>query len=314
MAVTVRIVLMTAAVAVIAGAGSARASTPPFEPGPVDHAFDRLYNFDFAGSLSILEAAARTDPRNPLVPSVRAAAYLFMELDRMKILETKFFMNDDNMVDGSSRRTPDPQVRERFYAALQSARTLADARLAVDPDDLEGLLALCMSASLETDYVALVERRTWRSIRLAPRSLGPAGRLLARTPPFYDAYVHFGALEYIVGDLPFFLRWFVRYDGIDGDKQRGIEQLKLAAAHGRYYGPFARILLVVAALREEREGEAERLLAGLVQDYPENPVFRKELAIVAARARRDRRERSGRRAHRAAARRRAATLSGRIAA
>jgi len=263
----------------------ALASGPPDAPTPIDDAFQRLYNFDFAGSLSILDAAGLADPQNPLVPAVRAAVYLFVELDRLKILEAKFFMNNDNMVDGASRLVPDPAVRARLFAALESARKLAAARLAASPEDEGGLFAVSMSAGIETDYTALVERRTWRSIKLAPASLAPAKKLLARTPPFYDAYLAFGALEYIVGDLPFFVRWVVHYDGIEGNKRRGIEQVKLTARYGRYYAPFARVLLVVASLRDKKFADAEQLLAGLAQDFPENPLFRKELARMVNRVR-----------------------------
>jgi hypothetical protein len=285
----IRLVLMAALAAAIASPGPALASQQSITPGPADQAFQRLYNFDFAGSLSILDTAAQTDTQNPLLSSVRAGVYLFMELDRLKILEARFFMNNDNMVDGSARLVPDPAVRTRLFAALESSRRLARARLAGRPDDMDGLFALCMSAGIETDYAALVERRTWRSIKLASVAIEPSRKLLARTPPFYDAYLTFGALEYIVGDLPFFIRWLVHYDGIEGNKRRGIEQLKLTARHGRYYGPFARVLLTVASLRERKTADAERLLTGLVQEFPENPLFRKELAIVTDRARRTRR-------------------------
>ncbi|HEY3380586.1 MAG TPA: hypothetical protein VGK32_02400 [Vicinamibacterales bacterium] len=286
MAVVIRLVVMAALAAAIVSPGPVGPSDQPIALGPVDQAFQRLYNFDFTASLSILDTAAQADPQNPLLPSVRAGTYLFMELDRLKILEARFFMNNSNMVDGASRLVPDPVVRTRLFAALANARTLAKARLAGSPDDGDALLALCMSAGVETDYTALVDRRTWRSIKLAPAALEPARRLLARTPPAYDAYLNFGALEYIVGDLPFFIRWLVHYDGIEGNKRRGIEELKLAARHGRYYGPFARVLLVVVSLREKKIADAEQLLTGLVQEFPENPLFRKELTIVTERLRR----------------------------
>jgi hypothetical protein len=260
-------------------------ASEPVVPTPIDRAFQRLYNFDFAGSLSILDEAGRSDPHDPLVPSVRAAAYLFMELDRMKILETRFFMNDDNMVDGSSRPKPDPAVRVKLFSAFATSKALAAVRLAANPDDEVGLFAMSMSAGLETDYTALVEGRTWRSMKLAPASLDPAKKLINRTPPFYDAYVTFGATEYVVGNLPFFVKWFVRYDGIKGDKRRGIEQVKLAARHGRYFGPFARILLAVASLREKKLADAHQLVAGLAEEFPENPLFRKELTVISDRMR-----------------------------
>jgi hypothetical protein len=283
------VLLATAAVAVTLCSPAPARASDPIARGPIDRAFERLYNFDFAGSLSILDETGRADPQNPLVPSVRAAAYLFMELDRLKVLETKFFMNDDNLVDGSARPKPDPEVRARLFRAFDDTKKLAAARLSANPDDEVGLFALSMTAGLETDYAALVEGRTWRSMKLARASLDPARRLMNRTPPCYDAYVTFGATEYVVGNLPFFVRWFVRYDGIEGNKRRGIEMVKLAAQHGRYYGPFARILLAVASLREKKVADAHQILSDLSREFPENPLFRKELAVVADRMRKPRR-------------------------
>jgi hypothetical protein len=130
--------------------------------------------------------------------------------------------------------------------------------------------------------VAFVERKTWRTIRLARDAARYSATLLAKDPPFYDAYLTYGSLEYIVGSLPFFVRWFVHYDGVKGDKRRGIEQLKLVARQGRYYGPFARILLAVVSLREKKLADAETLLAGLAAEFPSNGVFQRELALVKA--------------------------------
>lgn len=270
--------------------GAVQAVSPgtlaPPSPTAIDRAFRRMYAFDFPGSLAILDEAARGDPDNPLIPAVRASTYLFMEMDRLKILEMRFFLHDNNLVDGSAKLLPDPQVRARFMAALDDTRRRATARLAAHPDEVDALFAMCLAAGVETDYTALVERRTWRSMKLAPAALVYAKKLLARTPPFHDAYLSFGALEYIVGDLPFFIRWFAHYDGIEGNKRRGIEQLKLTARHGRYLGPFARILLVVVSLREKKLEDAQSLLDGLVQEFPENPVLRKELALVSDQVRR----------------------------
>ena len=282
--------LILAAVTAVAGSwGQAlppprsSGASPAASPTAIDRAFQRLYSFDFPGALAILDAVARTDPENPLVDSVRAATYQFREMARLHILETTFFLNDDNLVDGSAKLKPDPIARTALFAALDAARQHATTRLAHSPDDLEGLFAMCMSAGVETDYTALVERRTWRSMKLVPNTIRYADKLLARTPPFYDAYLNFGAVEYIVGDLPFFVRWFVHYDGIQGSKTRGIEQLKLAASRGRYYGPYARILLVLVSLREKKPEEAEQLIQGLANEFPENPLFKKELARVQGR-------------------------------
>jgi hypothetical protein len=254
---------------------------------PVDRAFVRLYNFDFAGAHAALDDSARSDPGNPLTFSVRAAAYLFTELDRLRILEFKFFMNDDTVI-GARPLTPDPSLRTRLFNAIGEARRLAGARLATSPRDQNALFALCMSASVVTDYTGLVEGRHWRSVGLARETKKYADKLLAFDPPFYDAYYTCGTMEYVVGSLPFFVRWFVRYDRVEGNKRLGIEQLKLVAHHGRYYGPFARILLAVISIREGKAEEAEKLLVELSREFPENPLLKKEAARAGALARRRR--------------------------
>jgi hypothetical protein len=137
-----------------------------------------------------------------------------------------------------------------------------------------------MTTGLVTDYAALVEKRRFGSFSLAKKSHIWAKKLLALNPPVTDAYMTFGTAEYIVGSLPFFLRWFVHMDSVEGSKSKGIEELTLVSQKGKYYGPFARMLLSVIALREKHPDEAERLLAGLAREYPENPLIRKELARV----------------------------------
>ena len=92
-----------------------------------------------------------------------------------------------------------------------------------------------------------------------------------------------GTIEYIVGSLPFFLRWFIRFDQIDGDKQAGIAKLTEVAEKGRYFRPYAKIMLSVIYLREKKPAEASKLLGELARDFPENPLIRQELAKLSVR-------------------------------
>lgn len=243
---------------------------------PADVAFQRLYNADFAGAHRVLDDALRQDSSNPLFHSVRAAAYHFSEMDRLRILETDFFMDDDN-ISSKKKLSPDPNIRIRLFSSIERARSLAQARLATHPDDRDALFAMCMAASVVTDYTGLIERRQWRSVTLASEVNTYAQKLIALRPPVVDAYLHVGAVEYIVGSLPFFVRWFVRIDQIKGQKQLGLEQVKEVATRGRFYAPYAKILLAVACLREKKTREARNWLAEFLRDYPDNPIVRREL-------------------------------------
>jgi hypothetical protein len=267
-----RLIVLLFALSGLLGAEPAKVDTGT----PIGRAFDRLYNWDFAGAHAIVDRHGSVDPGDPMVPSVRAAVHMFSELHRLKILELDFFADDTNVTD-RRKLVPDPALRGEFFRAIEEAKELAGKRLAAEPGDREALFALCMVTGLVTDYAALVERRRLASFSLSRQNLVWARRLLALDPPYYDAYLTYGAVEYVVGSLPFFIRWLVRLDQVEGNKQKAVQNLETVARRGKYYGPFARILLSVIHLREKRPAAAETLLAGLAEDFPENPLIRKEL-------------------------------------
>ena len=130
------------------------------------------------------------------------------------------------------------------------------------------------------DYTALVERRQLRGLRMQREVQMYAGRLIALTPPVYDAYHVMGVLEYVNSQVPFFVRWFVRFKEIEGSERKAAEYLQIVVNRGRYYGPFAKVLLAVLHLRANRPAEARTLLADLARQFPANPLFPKELDRV----------------------------------
>ncbi|HLY16679.1 MAG TPA: hypothetical protein VKR61_05620, partial [Bryobacteraceae bacterium] len=125
---------------------------------------------------------------------------------------------------------------------------------------------------------AFVEKRQIASLSPAKRSNSYAQRLIKLNPPCVDAYITAGISEYMVGSLPFFIRWFVHFDNVQGSKDQGVKNLQLVIRDGHYFKPFAKILLAIIDLREKRPRETEQLLEELARNYPSNPLFRKELA------------------------------------
>jgi hypothetical protein len=265
------------AIALTAGIASAAQVEKLDNETALKRAYNRLYNFDFNGAQEILDRQRQVDPREPMLVATKAAAYLFSELDRLRILELDFFTDDDKVID-RRKLIPDPAIRTKFFQTVDESDKLANARLASKPDDPDALLALCITTGLVTDYAALIEKRRFGSFALAKKSHIWAKKLLDLKPPMVDAYMTFGTAEYIVGSLPFFFRWFVHMDNVEGNKKKGIDELQLVAKEGKYNGPFARMLLAVIAMREKRPLDAESLLAALANEYPQNPLIREELA------------------------------------
>ena len=215
-------------------------------------------------------------PRDSLAYSVRASGYLFYELDRLGILESEFLTDDNKILDKKAKK-PDAGARAKFLKAVEDARSRADTALAADPNDKMALLSMSITESLITDYMALVEKHQIMSLGNAKKSNNYAQRLLSLDPKFYDAYLAAGFSEYMVGSLPFFIRWFVHFDNVTGDKKTGLQRLQLVATEGHFLKPFAKILLAIAAVREKRPRDAERWMQELAKSYPQNPLFRKEL-------------------------------------
>jgi hypothetical protein len=249
----------------------------------IQQAFERLYNFDFTGAHAVLDRHLAGRPDDAMGHSVRAAVLLFYELDRLAVLENEFFENDRRIADERNKPKPDPGVRARFFQAVEGAQARANAVLAARPDDPDALYALCMSHGLLGDYTALIERRNLATLAIAKRSNSCAQRLLRAHPEVHDAWVTVGFTEYLAGSLPFFVRWFVRFEGVQGSKQVGIAIMQKASQSGRYLSPFAKILLSIAYLREKKLEESRRMLAEFNRDYPENQLVRRELARLTER-------------------------------
>jgi hypothetical protein len=243
----------------------------------LDDAFANLYNFNFPGAQGLVDREIAAHPSDPLPYSVRASAFLFYELDRLRILESEFLTDDKRIVENKKPPQPDPNVRAKFLKAVDDARSRADVVLAKDPNDKMSLFAMCITEGVATDYMALVEKHQIGSLTPAKKSNGYAQRLLKLDPKFYDAYLAAGFSEYLVGSLPFFIRWFVHFDNVSGSKEAGVRNVQLVATEGHYLKPFAKILLGIAALRDKRPRDAQKLLAELSHNYPQNPLFRKEL-------------------------------------
>ena len=270
--------LVAASLAVALAAGAPAGATVEVDPS-LDAALERLYNFDFEDAHARLDTYIAGAPEDPMGYLFRAGAFVFEELDRLKILESEFF-KDDKRIAAGQNLAPDPDIRDRLMEALGRTESLALERLEREPDDTDALFALCLREGLLTDYHGLVEKRKLKGLKSARQAQRFAERLLAIDPTYYDAHLAGGVNEYLLGRLPFFLRWFVRIEGVQGTTDRALERLELVADKGSYLAPFARILMSIIALREQRGYEAQMLLAGLRAEFPENPLIRKELLKV----------------------------------
>lgn len=250
-------------------------SSPPLDP-----VFERLYNFDFDAADRLLDAHLDSHPADHFAHCIRASSLLFRELDRLAILESEFFADDERIRDRRKLK-PDLLLRQRLFASVARARATAESALKHSPESADAMFSMALSFGIQTDYLALVEKRQLGSLSYAKQSQAWGARALRLNPKLHDAYLTPGISEYLIGSLPFFVRWFVRMEEVEGNKEKAIANLQRVAAEGRYLGPFARILLSLIYLREKQPAASHAQLARLARDFPENRLIRKELAKVA---------------------------------
>jgi hypothetical protein len=245
----------------------------------VDTAFRDMYNLQFDAAHTELAQWEHSHAQDPVGPVADAAAYLFSEFNRLHILEAEFFTNDKSF-ETTKRLTPDPAVKQRFFAALDQTSQLASAALSRNRNDAQALFASVLALGLRGDYLSLIEKRNVQGLAYMKQARMQAEKLLAIDPGLYDAYLAIGVENYILSQRSAPVRWILRLSGAETDKNAGIERLRLTAEKGHYLRPFARLLLAVAALRDRDAATARTLLSELASQFPENPLYAKELNAI----------------------------------
>ncbi len=243
----------------------------------LDQGYRALYDLDFDRGEMLFIRWAMQQPQNPLGPVSRASGYLFQEFERLGVLRSELFA-DDQAFAARRRPHPDPELKARFQQQLLLADRLADEMLLHDPYSPDALLAKTLVNGLQADYAALIEKRDAASLSYTKHARRWAERLLRSDASCYDAYLALGAENYLVSIKPALMRWFARLAGAKADREKGIEQLRLAARSGRFLKPFAKLLLAVAALRDRDHRTAHQLLTELQQEFPRNPLYARELS------------------------------------
>ncbi len=247
------------------------------DPVSLEAGYRDMYNLQFEEAHRTFQGWEQAHPEDPLGPVSDAAAYLFSEFDRLHILESELF-TDDNKFESRSKLAPDPKARQVFEQSLNAGQQKADKILARDGNNPDALFAGVMIQGLRGDYAALIEKRDMAGLNYMKSGRAMAERLLARNPTYYDAYLAIGIENYLLSLKPAPMRWFLRITGAQTDREAGLQKLRITAEKGHYLLPYARLLLAVAAIRDHQPEQARPILEDLSRQFPHNKLYAKELA------------------------------------
>src|SRR5215471_11013563 len=117
--------------------------------------YAQMYNLQFDEAHRTFRQWENAHSGDPLGPASDAAAYLFSEFDRLHILQSEFFAEDENFLK-MNKLNPDPGVKAGFEAALRTTQQLTAT---ADNRNPNTSLADVLQHGLHSDYLALIEKR-----------------------------------------------------------------------------------------------------------------------------------------------------------
>ncbi len=255
--------------------GSSAAATAPQE-SELYAGWLKMYDLQFDEAHSAFAAWKQSHPDDSLGPASNAAAYLFSELARLGALESELFVDDSRFKDRAKLR-PDPARNALFVQEIARAERLADAALQRSGADSNALFVKSLTLGLRADNAALIEKQSLAALSYTKEARVFSERLLQTKPEAADAYFGPGMENYLLSLKPAPLRVLLRVTGSNVDRERGLEEIRETALHGHYLEPFAKLLLAVAALRDNNPVRARELLGELHSRFPDNELYTREM-------------------------------------
>jgi hypothetical protein len=242
----------------------------------LDQGYRAMYNLDFGEAHKQFAEFERDQPADPFGPASDAAAYLFSEFERLKVLRSEFFAEDKGFF-GAPKLKADPAIKALFEKALSRSSSLSAEMLKQGKTPERAMFATVVCTALRADYLAMIEKENWQALNEIKDARTRAEALIARNPDLKDGYLSVGVENYLLSQKGAPVRVFLRLTGAQTDKEVGLQKLKIVAAEGHYFKPYAKILLAIAAVRDKNRPAAEKLMVELAREFPGNGLFKDEV-------------------------------------
>jgi hypothetical protein len=274
-------IALSALLIFVASIAPALASDSSLKSEEVYSAWLQMYDLRFEEAHRTLQQWQEAHPDDSLGPASDAAGYLFSELARLGVLESQLFV-DDNRFKNRKTLDPDVQVKASFMERISQADRLADSALQKSGANARALFVKTLTHGLRADYVALVDGQGLKALSYTKAGRVYANKLLTVDPKAFDAYLGPGVENYLLSLKPVAVRLFLRLTGSETDREKGLEELRQTANEGYYLEPFAKLLLGVAALRDNQKDKAREILTELHNRFPSNQLYAVELDHLVA--------------------------------
>ena len=162
--------------------------------------------------------------------------------------------------------------KARFHELVASSQQLCEALLEASPGNRDARYFLGALHGVLGSFAITIDRSRTQAFKHGKKAYRYHIDLIREDPSYYDAYMTAGVYEYVVGSLPWYLKFVAALVGYRGSKKRGFEYLSLAVDKGRFISDNARTVQLVLLVREKRYEDALSSLQYLKSNSPKNFV------------------------------------------
>ena len=237
--------------------------------------FVAFYNNDYDKAYAYFKNELNAHRNDPDSYNHLAQVILYRELYRDGALESEL-VSGSNPFLHSPKLNMSSHAKSEFTDCIERSLTLNSALLDKDSHDIHALYSAGVAHGLSATYAFLIEKAWTTALNDAAAANKMNKQILNLDPAFVDARLIVGLYEYIVGNLPFYMRMLGVIGGFRGDKEGGIQQIEEVRQHGVLSKYDAEILLAVIYRREHCPQLALPLLKQAASRFPGNYLLRLE--------------------------------------
>ena len=229
--------------------------------------FKQMYNLDYLEAIETFRSLREEYPRHPAPPLYLGILTWLEELLDRQDLDLDRFISPGYFTKATDREMPSAR-REAFFGHLSESQRLCRNILDGQPTHPDARYFLGTSLGVLGSFAFTIDRKKIQALRYGKKAYSYHRDLMEENPDFYDSYLSVGLYEYIVGNLPWYIKWLAAIAGYSGSAKRGFEYLELAAEKAHYVADDSRVLLMVLNVREKRHDRALSIARTLHRKYP----------------------------------------------
>jgi tetratricopeptide (TPR) repeat protein len=234
--------------------------------------FTDIYNMDYSEARQSFTSLEIQYPYHPAPPLYLATILWLEEMLHRQDLDLNRFVSALYFSKKTTQTMPAAE-RDSFFRYLTKSETLTNKILAKNRSDKDGRYFLATIYGLRSSFAITIDHSLREGFSNGNKAYSQCRELIEEDPNYYDAYLTVGIYEYIVGSIPWYLKWMVFVIGAHGNKKDGLEHLALASGKGQYIKNEANLVEMVLDVREHKYKEALASARFLADRFPRNFLF-----------------------------------------